>query len=157
MKQLKISFLSVILGLKWTIFFVLGYYLFIFLIFRDIRIFEMWYTHIWPIITIIPDIFIITEYFVEDYKKKIMISNYHIIDERTGKKYPYNENQKIIIHKSNSERYKIMSFMYYQFAEVILKNNDKIFITSLMNSNIDEFLKANLKGVYFDRNFNNFL
>ena len=86
MKQLKISFLSVILGLKWTIFFVLGYYLFIFLIFRDIRIFEMWYTHIWPIITIIPDIFIITEYFVEDYKKKIMISNYHIIDERTGKK-----------------------------------------------------------------------
>ncbi len=157
MKQLKISFLSVILGLKWTIFFVLGYYLFIFLIFRDIRIFEMWYTHIWPIITIIPDIFIITEYFVEDYKKKIMISNYHIIDERTGKKYPYNEIQKIIIHKSNSERYKIMSFMYYQFAEVILKNNDKIFITSLMNSNIDEFLKENLKGVYFDRNFNNFL
>ena len=72
MKQLKISFLSVILGLKWTIFFVLGYYLFIFLIFRDIRIFEMWYTHIWPIITIIPDIFIITEYFVEDYKKKKM-------------------------------------------------------------------------------------
>ena len=157
MKQLKISFLSVILGLKWTIFFVLGYYLFIFLIFRDIRIFEMWYTHIWPIITIIPDIFIITEYFVEDYKKKIMISNYHIIDERTGKKYPYNEIQKIIIHKSNSERYKIMSFMYYQFDEVILKNNDKIFITSLMNSNIDEFLKENLKGVYFDRNFNNFL
>ena len=157
MKQLKISFLSVILGLKWTIFFVLGYYLFIFLIFRDIRIFEMWYTHIWPIITIIPDIFSITEYFVEDYKKKIMISNYHIIDERTGKKYPYNEIQKIIIHKSNSERYKIMSFMYYQFAEVILKNNDKIFITSLMNSNIDEFLKENLKGVYFDRNFNNFL
>ena len=157
MKQLKISFLSVILGLKWTIFFVLGYYLFIFLIFRDIRIFEMWYTHIWPIITIIPDIFIITEYFVEDYKKKIMISNYHIIDERTGKKYPYNEIQKIIIHKSNSERYKIMSFMYYQFAEVILKNNDKIFITTLMNSNIDEFLKENLKGVYFDRNFNNFL
>lgn len=157
MKELKFSLLSLIIGLKWTLLYNFAYYVFIFFIFRDIKIFEMWYTHIWPILTTLPDLYIFAGYLLEDYKKKITIGKQYIIDENIGKKYESNEIQKIIIHKTSSEKYKIMSCMYYEFAEIILKNENKIIVTSLTKSNINEFLKENLKGVYFDRDYNYFL
>ncbi|WP_234111291.1 MULTISPECIES: hypothetical protein [Chryseobacterium] len=160
MKQLKLNFLSLFLGLKWTLLFVLGYYFVVFLIFRDLNIFKMWYVHIWPIINILLDIYIIAGYLLENFNKKIEIGNHYILDKNAKKKYDSDEILKIIIHKSeflDSGKYAMMSFMHYKYAEILLKDNNKLILTSLMNANIDEFLKENLNGVYFQRDYNNFL
>ena len=95
MKELKFSFLSFLLGIKWTVIFVLGYYVGIYFLFGGIEIFRMWYSHIWPIIIIsLPDIYIIAGYLFEDFNKKIIISNNYFIDQNTGQKYNSNEIQK---------------------------------------------------------------
>ena len=160
MKQLKVNFVSLILGIKWTLLFVFGYYFVVFLIFRDFDIFKIWYAHIWPLIKILPDIYIIAGYLIENFNQKIEVGNHYVIDKNAEKKYNSDEILKIIIHKSeflDSGKYATMSFMHYKYAEIILKDKKKLVLTSLMNDNIDDFLKENLKGVYFDRDYNNFL
>ena len=157
MKELKFNFQTLLLGLLPTILFVSGYYIFIGLFFNEIPIFDLWFVHLWPILTSLPDIILVSSYLIEDFRKSITVGKNLIVDNKSGRKYESTEIQKIIIHKVNPEYYKIASYMYYQFVEIRLKNNDKLIITSLTKKNIDEFLKENLRGVYFDRDFNNFL
>ena len=90
-----------------------------------------------------------SEYFIER----------NCIVSKTQEKYCNTEIAKIIIHKSynlRKGRSVFLPFQYYKYCELLLKDGDKIILTSLLNYNIDEHLKENLKGVLFENDDSSF-
>lgn len=161
-KELKITFLTQLKNLQWFFYMTIGYYIFVYIIFQDLNIFfskDYYYTHLWIVWQIMVVLYIHISYFIENKNSNYSIDKNYIIDNRNQKKISNTEILKIIIHKSSSLRkngYVVAPFQYYKYCEVLLKNGNKIILTSLLKYDIDEYLKENLKGVLFENDDSNF-
>lgn len=164
-KELKPTFLNHLRNLKWLFFMTIGYYAVLYLLFQDIDVFfskDFYFVHLWIVWQVLVVLYIHIRYFGINMNSEYLIDKNCILS-KTQERYCNTEIAKIVIHKSynlSRGRSVFLPFQYYKYCEVVLKEGNKIILTSLLNYNIDEYLKENLKGVLFendDASFNYFL
>jgi hypothetical protein len=131
----------------------------VFLVIDDESLFFSWISYIWILIPLLITLYVHFTYLYKNIGDKYIIKPSFILDKRKKLKYNNTEISKIIIHKSGFlrlGRYAYFPFQHYKYCEVLLKNGNKIILTSLLFHNIDEYLKENLKGVLFENDDSSF-
>lgn len=160
---LEVTFLNQLNNIKWAFFSSLIYYFIIYLSFGDALLNTenslLVFAHLWVIIPFVIVLYIHITYFFENKDFKFRIENKYIFDTIENIKIDNSYIKKITINKSYSltaGRIPFFPFQHYRYCEIILNDDKRIILTSLLKHNIDEYLKENLKGVLFENNFSPF-
>ncbi len=162
-KILKVSFLNHLNSLKWMFLLAILYYLFVYFLlgslFSENQSSLYSFLHLYILIQLIIVLYIHFSYYLKNKNSNFRIEGNNIFDVENNKSINSSEIGKIIIHKSyalTAGKMAFFPFQHYKYCEVILKNGDVLIFTSLLNNNIDDFLKENIKGVLFENDFSPF-
>ena len=162
-KILKISFLNHLNSIKWMFILAIIYYLFTYFLFGNLfsesesSLFLI--LHLFILIQLIIVLYVHFSYYLKNKNYNFKIAGNTIFDVKQNRRINSSEIEKIIIHKSyvlTAGKMAFFPFQHYKYCEVILKNGNVLIFTSLLNNNIDDFLKENIKGVLFENDFSPF-
>jgi hypothetical protein len=158
-KRLKITVLNQLNNLKWLLILSVLYCSVVYFLFgnslneNSLKIFLVAFLFIGSQAVITAYVHI--SYFIRNRNSNFEVLNNTIVDHTKNRIINNSDIQKIVVYKSyslTSGKIPFFPFQHYRYCEVVLKNEEKIFLTSLLCNTIDEYLKMNIKGVVFESN-----
>jgi hypothetical protein len=155
---LSITVMNHILNLRWMVFIALGYYGMLYFLLDDL-LFSIdsnlvVASHLFVLVQLSIVVYIHVGYYIKNRKRCFEISADAVFDVKNNREIKSHDIYKIVVYKSYGRM--IFPFQGYKYCKVILKDGQEIILTSLLQYDIDDYLKNNLKGVFFEYDFSLF-